>query len=52
MAIDVTDMNMDKFKEEFEVVMSRVPNEFLGVQTELYRFRLFELIFLERCAIY
>ena len=47
---EVEDINT--IKNEFQNVLSRVPKEFLGVPTEILRFKLFELIFLERCALY
>jgi len=52
MAFDFEERDLDSIQKEFKTVLSRTKNEFLGQKTEIFRFRLFELIFLERCALY
>ncbi len=52
MAFDIKDKDITFITSEFENILAKIPNEFLGIQNEIFRFRLFELIFLERCALY
>jgi hypothetical protein len=46
------DLDKKFIQTEFQSCLNDLKNEFLGEETELYRFRLFEMIFLERCAYY
>ena len=52
MAFEFENKDNKTIQNEFKSVLTRLPNEFLGQKTEIFRFRLFELIFLERCAYY
>ena len=52
MAFDVTEKNTNYIKSEARVSLKNLPNELLDTKTNIYRFRLFEYMFMERCAIY
>ena len=52
MAFDVTEKNSNYIKNEAKNCLKNLPNELLDSKTNIYRFRLFEHLFMERCAIY
>ena len=43
---------IDSMKNNFACALTNLPNEFLDIKQNLFRFRLFELLYMERCAIY
>ena len=52
-AFDVDTLNSENFQNEFVCTLSFLKNEFLEtLNQELFRFRLYEYLFMERCAIY
>ena len=52
-AFDISKLNnMDLMKKDFSCSLANLPNEFFKVEQNLFRFRLFELLYMERCAIY
>lgn len=52
-AFDVSERNIDYVRKEAAIVLPQLPNELnMDSKTNIYRFRLFECLFLERCAIY
>jgi hypothetical protein len=52
MAFDVTGRNIDYVKKESKTALRTLQDELLESKTNLLRLRLFELLFMERCAIY
>jgi hypothetical protein len=52
-AFDISKLNkIETMKKELKCALTNLPNEFLEKEQNLFRFRLFELLYLERCAIY
>lgn len=52
MAFDVTERSNNYIKKESSTALKYLPNELFDTKTNIYRFRLFEWLFMERCAIY
>ena len=53
-SIDAKDKTHDQIKKEFNSILARLKFDFNDddSSTIIYRFRLFEYIFLQRCALY
>jgi hypothetical protein len=53
MAVDIGDGSLNKFEKDHSVALDNLPNELVKNQDKnIFRFRLFEVLFLQRCAIY
>jgi hypothetical protein len=53
MAFNVEELNIKTLNKEFQVALSFLPNELSeNEKNNIFRFRLFEYLFIERCAIY
>jgi len=54
MAFDVGDRSFNKFEKEHAIALDTLPNELMKNhdQKNIFRFRLFEVLFMQRCAIY
>ena len=54
MAFDVGDRSFNKFQKEHSFALDSLPNELIKQQDQknIFRFRLFEMLFMQRCAIY
>ena len=52
MAFDVNEKSNNYVKKEANLALKHLPNELTDMKTNIYRFRLFEWLYLERCAIY
>ena len=52
-AFNVDKLSTKNVRNEFDVALNSLPNELNEDETaNIFRFRLFEYLFLERCAIY
>ena len=51
-SLDVRGKTHDQIKSEFSSITKRLKNEFNEDSSVIYRFRFFEYIFLQRCALY
>ena len=52
MAFDVKEKSNDYVRKESSLALKYLPNELTDMKTNIYRFRLFEWLYMERCAIY
>ncbi len=53
MAFNVEHLNNKTVLKDFNVALSYLPNELSeSEKSNIFRFRLFEFLFMERCAIY
>ncbi len=54
MAFEVGDRSMAHFEKEHSIALDYLPNEITkqNDKKNIFRFRLFEVLFMQRCAIY
>ncbi len=52
MAFDITDRSNTYVKKESSLALKHLSNELTDTKTNIYRFRLFEWLYMQRCAIY
>ncbi len=54
MAFDVGNRSVEDFIKEHSIALESLPNEIIkhSESKNIFRFRLFEVLFLQRCAIY
>ncbi len=54
MAFDLGDRSLAHFEKENLLALDNLPNELIKQQEQknIFRFRLFEILFMQRCAIY
>ena len=54
MAFDVGNRSVEDFMKEHSIALESLPNEIIkhSESKNIFRFRLFEVLFLQRCAIY
>ena len=54
MAFDVGNRSIEEFIMEHSIALESLPNEIIkqSESKNIFRFRLFEVLFLQRCAIY
>jgi hypothetical protein len=54
LAFDVSDTSIAKLEQDNSIALNNLPNELSKTDKDknIFRFRLYEYLFMERCAIY